>query len=216
MIIFLTIFFIILILFIIAYIFYFKEVRNELNERYLDVWKNKNSEVNEYDKMMGKYGFFVDMETKDVKLPYQMLKDVDLDQSVLQYLEDETIIEPDIDEYIYNQLRFYNFKFKPNNYNVYNSIHVNKNMLINTTQFNDKKNHKELIRELNGLNNFLRVKENLNRLTLSEEEYNKFRQYMDDIYEIKIKQIANQSHATQSHISYLNQLEHEINKLKKF
>lgn len=216
MIIFLTIFFIMLVLFIIAYIFYFKEVRNELNERYLDVWKDKNSEVSEYDKMMGKYGFFVDMETKDVKLPYQMLKDVDLDQSVLQYLEDGTIIEPDIDEYIYNQLRFYNFKFKPNNYNVYNTIHVNKNMLINTTQFNDQKNHKELIRELNGLNNFLRVKENLNRLTLSEEEYNKFRQYMDDIYEIKIKQIANQSHATQSHISYLNQLEHEINKLKKF
>ena len=65
-----------------------EKISRDKEYKYEDVWDKNNElyESDEYAKIIGKYGFFVDLKTKEVILPYQLLNKENLDKPTIKYI----------------------------------------------------------------------------------------------------------------------------------
>ena len=183
----------------------------------------------EYEQMMGKYEFIVQLGRNklNVILPYELMKDENLDNAILEYIDNGTISEIEMKKLVSNYLKGKNYNYYLNiGYDGFRAINFEANsrffgdrfVVMNANHLNNKNNTGDLLNLFGSLENLLTVKQNLKNSILSKEEYLKYKKYIMDLREIKIKNIANQydneTFATKSNINYLIELEKEINQLK--
>ena len=202
--------------------------------------KNENKEEvrSEYEVIMEDRPFLVNLKTQEVILPHMLLKDENLNRAILENIEKDMISEMNVEKIIEEQLEQYKYYpsaklFKeynvdefdtyinpdclPFNYLLSGKIIDTDYLLIHHTELTDRNNDEKFIKIFNGFNNYLEVKKNVDHLLLTEEEYNKYKQYLEQLREIKIKTKVNEYYEkspSQHHTDHLIQLEKEINNIK--
>lgn len=202
-----------------------EKISRDKEYKYEDVWDKNNElyESDEYAKIIGKYGFFVDLKTKEVILPYQLLNKENLDKPTIKYINKGIIEKIDVDSIIKKQYESKNYlsynKLNLENINLNSYLNGENYLMMNKEELLNESNINNLIKIFGSLDNYLTIKQNYENLILTKEEYNQYKQYINELREIKIKKLANKynnnQYATQSHTDHLNQIEQEINNIKK-
>lgn len=210
---------------------------NEENERIENIIKHGKSE---YERIMKGKPFLVNLETHEVILPHMLLKDEELNGLILEYIDKARIPEMNVDQIIDEQLGQYNYYSSKDLFKEYNIDEFEKYInpeyspfnylimedkqilnidyvLINQEELTERENDDKFIKLFNGFDNYLKIKKTVEDLLLTEEEYNEYKQYLEQLREIKIKtkvdEYYNQS-LPQSHTDHLTEIEQEINNIK--
>lgn len=218
-----------------------KTKKEEDKNKEVSKLKNSKDKKNEeYERVMENGKIIVDMKTRNVTLPYMLLKEEDLRSEVLEYIETGKVSKMKVENIITKITRekiedknnyssewiFRNYSLKeiekyinenklpPYIYEPFN-VCVNK-LIIKPEELKDRENDEKFIQLFKSFDNYLEVKKNIESLILTQEEYEEYKRYLERLRELKIKSKAKEYYEKepmQKHTEYLIELDKEIAKL---